>query len=162
MRVHTRADAPGNSGVQIRSRYDDEALWLDGPQVDIYPAGPWRCGFLYDETREVNAWLWSDVGRPSNAKPEHAPKGWSWRHATDESHDIWNDILIRCRGTHIETIVNGVHVVDLDGEGLLDDEKHRRYDVGMKGHIGLQIHSGRQQFWVRFKDVEMEEFHLSR
>jgi hypothetical protein len=35
-------DSPGNSGVQIRSRYDDAAAYLDGPQVDINPAGAWR------------------------------------------------------------------------------------------------------------------------
>ena len=42
-------DSPGNSGVQIRSRYDDEAGWLDGPQVDINPPGYWRCGMIWDE-----------------------------------------------------------------------------------------------------------------
>jgi hypothetical protein len=31
--VRSYADSPGNSGIQVRSRYDDEAQWLDGPQV---------------------------------------------------------------------------------------------------------------------------------
>lgn len=62
MKVQTYSTSAGNSGVQIRSRYDDQTQWLDGPQVDIHPAGPWRCGFIYDETREVKAWLWPDVG----------------------------------------------------------------------------------------------------
>lgn len=157
MKVQTRADATGNSGVQVRSRYDDEAFWLDGPQVDINPAGPWRNGFIYDETREVKAWLWPDVGGPANAKPEHAPKGWNWRHATDASPDAWNEMVIICRGTKIETIVNGVRVADLDGAGLLDDEDHRRHDVGMEGRIGLQVHPGRQRFLVRFKDIQVKE-----
>ena len=34
LRLHFQAyrDNPGNSGVQIRSRYDDQAGWLDGPR----------------------------------------------------------------------------------------------------------------------------------
>ncbi|NJL18964.1 MAG: DUF1080 domain-containing protein [Bdellovibrionaceae bacterium] len=35
-------DSPGNSGVQIRSRYDPEAGWMDGPQFDIHPPTPMR------------------------------------------------------------------------------------------------------------------------
>ena len=42
-------DSPGNSGVQVRSRYDDDAHWLDGPQVDINPPGPWRTGMIWAE-----------------------------------------------------------------------------------------------------------------
>ena len=60
MKVQTYSNQAGNSGVQIRSRYDDEAGWLDGPQVDINPPGPWRNGFIYDETgidREKLAWV---------------------------------------------------------------------------------------------------------
>ena len=44
LRFQMFRDSPGNSGVQIRSRYDDEDGWLDGPQVDINPPGPWRTG----------------------------------------------------------------------------------------------------------------------
>jgi peptidoglycan/xylan/chitin deacetylase (PgdA/CDA1 family) len=46
MKVQTHASSTGNSGIQVRSRYDDKAGWLDGPQVDINPPGPWRCGFI--------------------------------------------------------------------------------------------------------------------
>lgn len=87
-----RGSSTGNSGIQVRSRYDDEAGWLDGPQVDVNPPGPWRCGFIYDETREAKVWLWPDVGRPANAKPAHAPKGWKWFHADEK--DVWNDVEI--------------------------------------------------------------------
>ncbi len=153
MKVQTYASSSGNSGVQIRSRYDDEAGWLDGPQVDIHPPGPWRCGFIYDETRDVKIWLYPDVGRPANAKPEHAPKGWKWFHA-DQDDDRWNDVHIICQGTHIKTIINGVTVADYDGKGRLDDATHRKRNVGIKGHIGLQIHPG-QQLLIRFKDIEV-------
>ncbi len=152
LKVQTCSSTTGNSGVQIRSRYDDEEGWLDGPQVDIHPPGPWRCGFIYDETREAKVWLWPDVGRPANAKPEHAPTGWNWRHADTE--DAWNEMRIICRDTHIKTIVNGVTVADYDGSGRLDDTAHRKHDVGLKGHIGLQIHPGKVLL-IRFKDIEI-------
>lgn len=35
MKVQTFADAKGNSGIQIRSRYDETAFWLDGPHREI-------------------------------------------------------------------------------------------------------------------------------
>ena len=154
MQVQTFASATGNSGVQVRSRYDDAVGWLDGPQVDINPAGPWRCGFIYDETREVRVWLYPDVGAPANAKPEHAPKGLKWFHADDE--DRWNELRIICKGPRITTIINGVTVADYDGAGRLDDEAHRKHNVGMRGHIGLQIHPGRQ-ILVRFKDIQLRK-----
>lgn len=34
LKVQTYGKTTGNSGIQVRSRYDDEAGWLDGPQVD--------------------------------------------------------------------------------------------------------------------------------
>ena len=80
MKVQTYASSTGNSGIQVRSRYDDEAGWLDGPQVDINPPGPWRCGFIYDETREAKVWLWPDVGSlpmPSRNMPPKAGNGFT-------------------------------------------------------------------------------------
>jgi hypothetical protein len=41
---------------------------------------------IYDETRGVQVWLWPNVGKPANAKPEHAPQGSKWLHVPpDES-----------------------------------------------------------------------------
>lgn len=153
LKVQTYADSKGNSGIQVRSRYDDEAGWLDGPQVDINPRGPWRNGFIYDETREVKQWISPITGPPSKAKPHHAPEGWKWFHADRE--DAWNDVHIICRGAKIKTVINGVTVVDYDGAGVLDDEAHRARDVGMKGHILLQIHPG-GPLLIRFKDIMLK------
>jgi hypothetical protein len=153
LKVQTYRTTTGNSGIQVRSRYDDAGGWLDGPQVDIHPPGPWRCGFIYDETREAKIWLWPNVGKPANAKPEHAPKNVKWFHADDR--DVWNEVLIVCRGTRIKTFVNGVAVADYDGKGRLDDEAHRSHNVGLQGHIGLQIHPGKDLL-IRFKDIEVK------
>ena len=154
MKIQTYASSTGNSGIQVRSRYDDEAGWLNGPQVDINPPGPWRSGFIYDETKGVQVWLWPDVGGPANAKPNHAPKDWKWHHS--DGLDVWNDVQVVCEGTRIETTINGVTIADYDGAGRLDDEAHRKHNVGLNGHIGLQIHPGKQ-LRIRFKDIEIRD-----
>lgn len=154
LKIQSSASRPGNSGVQVRSRYDDEAGWLDGPQLDINPPGPWRNGFIYDETRGVKSWITPIVGPPSMAKPEHAVEGWTWEHG-DEA-DAWNDMHIICRGTRIKAVINGVTVTDYDGAGILDDETHRKHNVGMKGHICLQIHPG-GEMRIRFKELRVRE-----
>jgi len=154
LKVQTYSTTTGNSGIQVRSRYDDEAGWLDGPQVDINPPGTWRNGFIYDETRGVQVWLWPNVGKPANAKPEHAPPGSKWFH--DDDRDVWNEVQVTCRGTKIKTFINGVTIADYDGAKRLDDETHRSRNVGMKGRIGLQIHPG-NELLIRFKDIEVRE-----
>jgi len=154
LKVRSWEQSTGNSGVQVRSRYDEAARWLDGPQVDLHPRGPWRCGFIYDETREVKRWLWPDVGGPANAKPKHAPEGWTWEH--HDEGDGWNDVYIRCEGTRIVTKINGVTVADYDGEGELNDEDHRRHNVGMNGHLALQLHS-RDKLRIAFKDIYIRQ-----
>ncbi len=152
LKVQTYSDSEGNSGVQVRSRYDDDAGWLDGPQVDINPPGPWRNGFIYDETRGAQIWVSPIVGKPNMAKLEHAPKGWTWVHA--DQNDAWNDVRILCRGTQIKTTINSLTVTDYDGRGHLDDQNHLRRNVGLKGHIGLQIHPG-GPLRIRFKDIRL-------
>lgn len=143
------------------SAAEDEAGWtslfngknLDGWVVKCRPNDKDKTGYWKDETRGVQVWLWPDVGRPANAKPEHAPEGWNWRHA--DSGEDWNDVEIVCRGTRIKTTVNGIVIADCDGTGRLDDEVHRSRNVGMKGHIGLQIHPG-NELRIRFKDIEVK------
>ena len=154
LKIQTYGKSTGNSGIQVRSRYDDKASYLDGPQIDINPPGPWRNGFIYDETREARIWLWPDVGSPSNAKSSHAPKGWKWFDA--DKQDVWNDVYICCQGTKITSVLNGVTIAVYDGAGRLNDEAHRTHNVGMKGRIGLQIHPG-DELLIRFKNILVRE-----
>ena len=51
---------------------------------------------------------------------------------------------------------NGVTIADCDGAGRLDDKAHRSHNVGLTGHIGLQIHPGKELL-IRFKDIEVRE-----
>ena len=48
-----------------------------------------------------------------------------------------------------------VSLFDYDGSGVLDDELHKKQKVGMKGVIGLQLHSY-HQLKLRFKDIRIK------
>ena len=45
-------------------------------------------------------------------------------------------------------------VSDYDGTGVLNDKIHKKYNVGKKGHIALQLHRQSQNF-IRFKDIKI-------
>ena len=154
LRFQAYRESPGNSGVQVRSRYDDGASWLAGPQIDIHPPGPWRTGMIWDETRSVNRWLYPPVPKgqwvdPSMAKPDLI------FHYADQGPG-WNVLEITAVGTRITVVLNGITVTDYDGAGVLDDEVHRAQNVGMKGHIALQIHRG-DQLRIRYQDIVVRE-----
>jgi hypothetical protein len=145
LKVRRFAQSTGNSGVQVRSRYDPAAFRLDGPQVDIHPPAPWRTGLIYDETRGAQRWIYPSL--PDwNIEPRQGPAKWTWK------DDGWNDIEIVCRGTTIRTTVNGILIADLNGSGILDDGNHRARNVGLRGHIGLQLHS-RDELLIQYKDL---------
>lgn len=145
LKIHAFPDSTGNSGVQIRSRYDDSAHWMNGPQADVHSPAPFRTGLLYDETRETRRWIFPSL--PDwKIEESQAPKRWSW------NADGWNEMAIVCRGLRITTTVNGRIRADLDGAGILDDAAHRAHDVGRKGHIALQLHSG-DETHIQYKDI---------
>lgn len=147
LKVRSFAGSPGNSGVQVRSRYDDAAAWLDGPQVDLHPPAGWRSGLIYDETRGVRRWIFPSLPGSAIAQ-DQGPKEWKW------NRDSWNEVYIRCEGARILTRVNGVTIADYDGAGVLDDETHRRRNVGLHGHVALQLHTG-DRLHIAFKDVQV-------
>jgi len=152
LRFQGYKDSPGNSGVQIRSRYDDQAFWLDGPQVDIHPRGPWRTGMIWDETRDSKRWLWPEVPKGKWVNEKMANPKLRFR----EGEDAWNDLEIIATGTRLQAILNDLTVMDWDGKGVLDDAVHQKHNVGMKGFLALQIHRG-DQLRIRFKDIEILE-----
>ncbi|MBZ0254662.1 DUF1080 domain-containing protein [bacterium] len=147
-------DSPGNSGVQIRSRYDEAAGWLDGPQIDIHPPAPWRTGMMWDETRGVQRWIFPDIPKgkwvdESMSKPKRV-----FYYSDDETP--WNLMEITVDGLNIQAKLNGVLITDLMGEGILDDEFHKKHSVGETGFIALQIHTG-DKLKIQFKDLEIAE-----
>ena len=152
LRLHFQAyrDNPGNSGVQIRSRYDDQAGWLDGPQIDINPPGPWRTGMIWDETRDVKCWLYPDVPKGEWVDPSMAPPEMVFYY-NDEGPG-WNELEIKAVGTKVTAHLNSVLVTEYDGSGVLDDDVHKARNVGLLGHIALQIHTG-DLLKIRYKDI---------
>lgn len=157
LRFQAYRDSPGNSGVQIRSRYDDQAGWMDGPQVDIHPPGPWRTGMMWDETRGSLRWIYPPIPRGQWVNQSMANPDLVFHYA-DETPG-WNTLEIRAIGTGVAVTLNGIPVTSYDGQGVLDSEVHRERSVGLTGHIALQIHKG-DELRIRFEDIVLQE--LSR
>jgi hypothetical protein len=149
LKVRSFRESPGNSGVQVRSRYDTAAGWLDGPQVDIHPQQQFRTGLIYDETRGAKRWIHPSLPNPQITESQ-APPAAEWKFS-DEG-DGWNDVHIKCLGTRITSVINGKVVTDVDFAGLLDDEDHRLRNTGLYGHIALQLHF-RDQLRIQYKDI---------
>ena len=147
-------DSPGNSGVQVRSRYNDDAHWLDGPQVDINPPGPWRTGMIWDETRGGRRWLCPNVPQGKWVDPSLAAAGLRFFYSDEGAG--WNDLEIIAKGMRLRVILNGVEVTNYDGRGVLNDAVHRQHNVGQRGIIALQVHKG-NELRIRFKDIRIRE-----
>ena len=151
-------ESKGNSGLQFRSRFDtsdanSEGGWLNGPQVDIHPPSPLRTGLIYDETRGVQRWIYPslpDWEMVPDSAPEEAHH--TLLNYADENPDNWNSLELICHGMEIRTFVNGHRVTRFDASGILDDKNHTDHNVGTKGHIALQLHSGDESL-IRFRNI---------
>jgi len=143
LRVQIERSVKGNSGIQIRSRYIPETGWMEGPQIDIDPPNPQNTGKLWNEGPGEHRWLSHETTK--DLKFFYADEG-----------DGWNDMEITAKGMKIKSVLNGVTAVDYNGSGVLDDELHKKHNVGAKGVIGLQIHSY-QELKLRFKDIRIKE-----
>ena len=68
----------------------------------------------------------------------------------------WNDLEIKAVGTRVTAHFNGVKITDYDGVGVLDDDVHKARNVGLSGHIALQIHTG-GLLKIRYKDIYIKD-----
>lgn len=170
--VQSFADSPGNSGIQVRSRFLDDppqGPWMHGPQIDLHPPDPYRCGMIYDETRGTQRWICPPLP-DAKGEPDLAAADWGWIHADGSERRAaprdgqlpkpalyqgkWNHVRIVARGVRIETAINGLPISRFDGTGILDDDTHRSHNVGLLGHLALQLHAG-DDLKIRFKDVRI-------
>lgn len=149
----------GNSGVQFRSRFDENAVeengvtgWLDGPQSDIEPNAPFRNGLIYDETRGAKRWINPSLPNWAIKKEDCEPKKIIFYFEDEQTG--WNDMTIIAKGMKITTLVNNIVISECDGTGVLDDEAHKKRKVGTKGHFALQLHKKSRNL-IRFKDIEV-------
>lgn len=151
-------ESPGNSGVQIRSRYNKNpnangGYWLDGPQIDIDPSTQWRTGLIYDETWGEKRWIYPSLENWKIDK-SYAPKKTIF--TFENNKDEWNDLVIVCKGTRIQTFLNNIPVADYNGESVLKNEAHSAVNAGLKGHVALQLHM-KDQLKMRYKDIYIRE-----
>jgi Domain of Unknown Function (DUF1080). len=151
-------ESPGNSGIQFRARFDTnlDGGWMNGPQVDIHPPKSmnWRTGLIYDETFEEKRWVFPSL--PNwDMERKYEPKEHIFKYAEDG--DGWNELILICNGMQVKTIVNGIVRTDWDATGVLDNEHHKKRNVGEKGHFALQLHNG-DNLKIKYKDIQIKEF----
>jgi len=115
-----------NSGIQYRSASD--GTHMIGYQADI---GDRYWGDIYDEHRRNKALIKGDLATLNKILK---PKG-------------WNSYIIRCKGNHHETYINGVKVAD-----YVEDDP----SISPKGVFGIQLHSG-GNCKVEFSDITLTE-----
>lgn len=144
----------GNCGIQLRSQYDEENNWMDGPQLDINPPEPWQTGMILDQTRGNERWIYPNL--PKNAWVNKSMQRKHFLFYFAEETNQWNVMRIRCIGTTIEAWLNGVKITNFDGSGILNDETHLKFNVGMEGHIAFEIHK-KEALILQFKDIYIQE-----
>ena len=144
----------GNSGVQIRSRYDSKEYWLDGPQIDIHTPNPYRTGMMWDETRGARRWIFPDLPKGTWVKKGMAINSPEFYYSDDALK--WNDMRVSVKGYKVQAWLNNVLVTDFMGKKILTSEFHKEYNVGKKGYIALQIHK-KQELKILFKDIYIKE-----
>lgn len=144
----------GNSGVQVRSRYDDEENDMDGPEIDIHPPDPWRTGMVWDATDGNKRWIYPNL--PKNAWVNESMQRKNLMFYYAEETNQWNVMRIRCVGTSIETWLNGMKITNYEGTGTLNDETHLELNVGMRGHIAFEIHE-KDALILQFKEIYIKE-----
>lgn len=139
------ADNKGNSGIQFRSRIDEDGMGI-GYQADILPGGPW-CGALADEY----------TGR----EPLMAPNGHKTVVAEDGTRTCekvgepvtlrkageWNDYRIVAEGHRMVLEING----EVSAEFIDNDAKKFQ----PSGILALQLRSG-PPMKVQFKEIYLK------
>ena len=130
-KVDLKLEIPGNSGVQFRSHQKDDPAGngrVFGYQMEVDPGDRKWSGGIYDEARR--GWLF-DLKDKAEAQ------------AAFKVND-WNEYVIKAKGDHLQTWVNGVPVADL----------HDKTDAA--GFIALQVHSGKEGK-ILWKNIRIKE-----
>lgn len=104
----------GNSGLQFRSRVDEEANRIVGYQMEVDPTNRQWSGGIYEEG--LRGW----VAPPAQEVIDHHPF----------KVGEWNHYRVRCEGDHLQTWINGVAIADI------------RDAAAASGVVALQCHSG--------------------
>jgi hypothetical protein len=156
LRLSFRCNAANNSGIQYRSKRITEKVrnkWVvRGYQHEIRNQNvlPSVSGFIYDEGGLAGKRgrtclvgekaIWGKDGKKITGTLITAEE-----YKTLFKLDEWNDVVIRCKGNHIQHYTNGKLILDfVDG--------HEK--ALLKGVLALQLHAGKPM-WVEFKDIRI-------
>ena len=135
LKLEIKIMGPGdNSGIQFRSRRIPGGPEVSGYQADAGgPIGDFGVvwGSLYDEARRNRMLV--------TANQEEIVKAYR--------QNEWNEMVVKCQGTHIQIWVNGYQSVNYTEE----DET-----IAKKGIIGFQIHAGAPTE-VRYRNITLSE-----
>ena len=135
LKVEAKLIGPGdNSGIQFRSRRIAEDTEVSGYQADMGgPIGDFGVvwGSLYDESRRNKMLV-----TPNQKEIQK-----------DYKLHEWNEMIVRCKGAHIQIWLNGHKTVD-----YTEDDN----SIAKKGIIGFQIHAGAPaEAW--FRNISLTE-----
>lgn len=126
-------DKSGNSGCMFRAfqKGEDGKGRVTGYQCEHdnfkKPQRAWTAG-IYDEARR--GWLYPPKKASAEKKKAFTEQGdrlFDW--------DGWNTIVIKCKGNHLQTFLNG----ELRADFKDTDEKN----TDLEGFIAFQVHGGR-------------------
>ena len=109
---------------------------------------------IWDETRGMNRWIYPDIVKGkwvNESMREEVPK---LMYSDDELQ--WNEMEITVDGWTVVTYLNGTQITDFDNKELLTTEHHKKYQVGKKGYICLQLHI-KDELKMLYKDIMIKE-----
>ncbi|MEX2581265.1 MAG: DUF1080 domain-containing protein [Verrucomicrobiales bacterium] len=148
LRFRVEGGPKANSGVQIRSRVEDDGHAV-GYQIDIsQPEAPWL-GAIYDEHGRK---MLAERGEKTVVKRD----GTFEKKSLAESGEAaiasytageWNDYEITARGNRISVKLNGHRTAE-----VVDRQEAERE---LSGVLALQLHSG-PPMKVQFKDIVLK------
>jgi hypothetical protein len=104
---------------------------------------------MWDETRGNQRWIFPNI---PDGEWVDSTMALSDHKIYYESDPRWNEMHVLARGNKIEAWLNGSKITDYEGSGVLDDVLHKGLNVGEKGHIAFQIHTG-DELKIRYKDI---------
>ena len=110
---------------------------------------------VWDETRGNAGWLYPDIPKGEWVNEAMRKEDFEFYFSTDENL-VWNDFEVRVEGLDIQSWLNGTQMTNFNGEGILDDAIHRRWNVGERGFVALQLHTG-DELIMYYKDIYLKE-----
>ena len=158
LRLSFRCNATNNSGIQYRSKHITDGKvgnnWVvRGYQHELRNEikFPNTSSFIYDEGGSRGRVCL--VGEKAVADAE-GKKTVEDEKLIDEAGfaklfklDDWNDVVIRCKGNHIQHYLNGQLVLD-----FTDGDAKRALSEGV---IAVQLHAGKPM-WAEFKNIRLK------